>query len=609
MKISTLQEKKLDELRDIARSLDLSGFSKLRKQDLIYRILEAQAEDASRRGGRSSGDASNGATASGGGSDSAVQDGSKNGRSASRRSSGTRRPRGSRSKDRSDDRSQQSRPSSNGTKQNRAKQDRAKQDRPKQDRSKQDRSQKGRSQKGRSPKEGSQKGSSQKGQSQKGRSQQNRSQQNRSQQDRSQKDRSQKGRSQKSSSQKSRSQQSRSQQGETSTQSRMYADRPDYMAEYDADDTELRGMIEKVGLLEVLPDGYGFLRSDEYNFESSPDDIYVSPSQIKRFGLQDGDTVHGRVRPPKEGEKFFALIQVHTINGCKPGELDERRDFDYLTPVFPNRRVTLETESDEYGQRIIDLFAPIGFGQRGLIVAPPKAGKTVLLQKIAHGVTSNHPDAHLIVLLIDERPEEVTDMDRHIDGEVIASTFDLEAERHVEIAETVMMKARRLVESGQDVIVLLDSITRLARAHNAVVPGQGRTLSGGIEAGALRGPKQFFGSARSVEEGGSLTIIGTALIDTGSKMDEVIFEEFKGTGNMEIVLNRKMADRRIYPAIDLIKSGTRREELLIPKPQMKRIWVLRKILADMDPIEAMEFLLDKMVGTSDNDDFLATMNS
>ena len=381
------------------------------------------------------------------------------------------------------------------------------------------------------------------------------------------------------------------------------------MAEYDAEDTDLRGMIKKVGLLEVLPDGYGFLRSDEYNFESSPDDIYVSPSQIKRFGLQDGDTVHGQVRPPKEGEKYFALIQVHTINGCKPGELEERHDFDHLTPIFPNRRLTLETEAHEYGQRIIDLFAPIGMGQRGLIVSPPKAGKTVLLQKIAAGVKENHPDAHLIMLLVDERPEEVTDMDRHVDGEVIASTFDADAEKHVDIAETVMMKAKHLVESGQDVVILLDSITRLARAYNSVVPSKGRTLSGGVEAGALRGPKQFFGAARNVEEGGSLTVIGTALIDTGSKMDEVIFEEFKGTGNMELVLNRTMADRRIYPAIDLIKSGTRREDLLIDKPQMKRIWVLRKILSDMDAIEAMEFVLDKMEGTEDNEDFLAEMNS
>ena len=620
MKISTLQEKKLDELRDIARSLDLSGFSKLRKQDLIYRILEAQAEDASRRGGRSSrGDASDGASTSGSGSaDSSVRDGSKNGRSSSRRASSSRGSKGSRSKSRGGERpasrrggrrrSPDASPGTGSDTHSGSSSDDGSDHGSTSRADSESSSRENRSQQNRSSKNGASADQATQNRSKKGRSK-TRSKQSRTKQNRSKQDRSKQTRSKQRSSQKTSSTKSRSQQSETSTKNRMYADRPDYMAEYDADDTELRGMIEKVGLLEVLPDGYGFLRSDEYNFESSPDDIYVSPSQIKRFGLQDGDTVHGRVRPPKEGEKFFALIQVHAINGCQPGELDERLDFDYLTPVFPNRRVTLETESDEYGQRIIDLFAPIGFGQRGLIVAPPKAGKTVLLQKIAHGVTSNHPDAHLIVLLIDERPEEVTDMDRHIDGEVIASTFDLEAERHVEIAETVMMKARRLVESGQDVIVLLDSITRLARAHNAVVPGQGRTLSGGIEAGALRGPKQFFGSARSVEEGGSLTIIGTALIDTGSKMDEVIFEEFKGTGNMEIVLNRKMADRRIYPAIDLIKSGTRREELLIPKPQMKRIWVLRKILADMDAIEAMEFLLDKMVGTSDNDDFLATMNS
>jgi transcription termination factor Rho len=289
--------------------------------------------------------------------------------------------------------------------------------------------------------------------------------------------------------------------------------------------------------------------------------------------------------------------------------MEERRDFDFLTPIFPNERFTLETDPDEYGPRILDLFAPIGKGQRGLIVSPPKAGKTVLLQKIAKGITTNHPEAHLIVLLIDERPEEVTDMDRRVNGEVIASTFDRDPEHHVEVADTVKLKARRLVESGQDVVILLDSITRLARAHNAVAPAQGRTLSGGVEAGALRGPKQFFGAARNVEEGGSLTIVGTALIDTGSKMDDVIFEEFKGTGNMELVLNRQMADRRIYPAIDLIRSGTRREEELLPKPQLKRVWVMRKLLADMDPIEAMEFILDKIQGTEDNADFLATMNS
>ena len=469
MKISTLQDKKLDELRKIARELDLTGYSDLRKQDLIYRILEAQAE------GAASGDAS---PLDDTGAFSPSDDSSDEGeRTASPRASANR-------------------------------------------------------------------GSG----------------------------------------------------------------KPGYMRRYDPDETELRGMIEKVGVLEVLPDGYGFLRSDEYSYQSSPDDIYVSPSQIKRFGLREGDTVRGRVRPPKEGEKFFALIQVDSINGCDPGDLDERADFEFLTPVFPQERFTLEVESDSHGPRILDLFAPIGKGQRGLIVSPPKAGKTVLLQKIAHGITTNHPDTHLLTLLIDERPEEVTDMDRTVEGEVVASTFDKDPERHVEVADAVLLKVRRLVESGQDVCVLLDSITRLARAHNAVTPEKGRTLSGGIEAGALRGPKRFFGAARNVEEGGSLTIIGTALIDTGSRMDQVIFEEFKGTGNMEIVLDREMADRRLYPAIDLIRSGTRREEELLPKPMLKRVWVMRKILADMEPIEAMEFLLDKMKGTGDNEEFLEMMN-
>ena len=490
MKISTLQDKKLDELRAIARELDLPGYSDLRKQDLIYRILEAQAEGAA--AGEEPLDAPDGAAE---GDGAATEAPPETDDTASKASSAT---------------------------------------------------------------EASSSGSGP----------------------------------------------SRSETAASSS-----SRKPEYMRTYDPDETELRGMIEKTGLLELLPDGYGFLRSDEYSYESSPDDIYVSPSQIKRFGLQEGDTVHGQVRPPKEGEKFFALIQVDEINGADPAEAEDRREFDFLTPIFPNERLTLETDPDEYGPRILDFFAPIGKGQRGLIVSPPKAGKTVLLQKIAHGITTNHPDAHLLVLLIDERPEEVTDMDRNVQGEVVASTFDKDPEQHVEVADTVLRKVKRLVESGQDVCVLLDSITRLARAHNAVTPGQGRTLSGGIEAGALRGPKRFFGAARNVEEGGSLTIIGTALIDTGSRMDEVIFEEFKGTGNMELVLDREMADRRVYPAIDLILSGTRREEELLTKPELKRVWVMRKILADMEPIEAMEFLLDKMRGTESNEDFLETMNS
>jgi len=474
MKISTLQEKKLDELRAIARDLDLSGYSELRKQDLIYQILEAQAEGAA-----------------------------------------------SDDESREDADTLSAQPAGDGAEQPET---------------------------------------------------------------------------------AVTSEADRSSQGDREN------GKPGYMRRYDPNQTELRGMLDKVGVLEVLPDGYGFLRSDEYSYQSSPDDIYVSPSQIKRFGLEEGDTVQGRVRPPKEGEKFFALIQVDSINGCDPSELGERSDFEYLTPIFPRERFTLEVEPDSYGPRILDLFAPIGKGQRGLIVSPPKAGKTVLLQKIAEGIRVNHPDTHLLVLLIDERPEEVTDMNRSVDGEVVASTFDKDPERHVEVADTVLLKVRRLVESGQDVCVLLDSITRLARAHNAITPEKGRTLSGGIEAGALRGPKRFFGAARNVEEGGSLTIIGTALIDTGSRMDQVIFEEFKGTGNMELVLDREMADRRLYPAIDLILSGTRREELLLPKPELKRVWVMRKILADMEPIEAMEFLLDKMKGTADNDEFLEMMN-
>ncbi len=390
---------------------------------------------------------------------------------------------------------------------------------------------------------------------------------------------------------------------------RVYEGRPEYMANYDPNKTELEGMINKVGVLEVLPDGYGFLRSAEYNYLPSPDDIYVSPSQIKRFSLRLGDTVDGEVRPPKEGERFFALIQVNSINGRTPAELEERISFDFLTPLYPEEQLRLEYHATDYSMRVMDLFAPIGKGQRGLIVAQPKTGKTILLQKIANAITTNHPECYLIILLVDERPEEVTDTMRNVQAEVISSTFDQEPERHVEVADIVLEKAKRLVEAGQDVIILLDSITRLARAHNAVSPNTGKTLSGGIEAGALRGPKRFFGAARNVEEGGSLTIIGTALIDTGSRMDEVIFEEFKGTGNMELVLSREMADRRIFPAMDTVKSGTRREELLLPEAKLSRVWILRKLLADMDPVQSMNFLLDKMRGTRDNDEFLIVMNS
>ncbi len=369
------------------------------------------------------------------------------------------------------------------------------------------------------------------------------------------------------------------------------------------------GLTFSKGVLEVLPDGYGFLRSSDYNYLPSPDDIYVSPSQIKKFSLRTGDFVSGQVRPPKEGERFFALLRVEAVNGLDPEAIRNRTLFDNLTPVYPTKKITLESVPGEYSVRIMDLLAPIGKGQRGLIVSPPKSGKTVLLQKIANSITRNHPEIKLLILLIDERPEEVTDMERSVKGEVISSTFDEPAERHVQVADMVIEKAKRMVEAGEDVVILLDSITRLARAHNIVVPHSGRILSGGVDSNALHKPKRFFGSARNTEDGGSLTIIATALIDTGSRMDDVIFEEFKGTGNMELVLNRDLSDRRIFPAIDVNRSGTRREDLLMKEDDLQKVWILRKILSDFNPIEAMEFLLDKMRGTKNNKEFLINMNS
>jgi transcription termination factor Rho len=369
------------------------------------------------------------------------------------------------------------------------------------------------------------------------------------------------------------------------------------------------GVTISTGVLEVLPEGYGFLRSADYNYLPSPDDIYVSPSQIKRFGLRTGDTIRGHVRPPKEGERFFALLKVETVNYVEPELMKDRTIFDNLTPTYPTKQLKLETVPSEYSMRIIDMFAPIGKGQRGLIVSPPKSGKTILLQKIANSITRNHPEVRLIVLLIDERPEEVTDMQRSVQAEVISSTFDEPPDRHVQVAEMVLEKAKRLVEARQDVVILLDSITRLARAHNTVIPHSGKILSGGVDANALHKPKRFFGAARNIEEGGSLTIIATALIETGSRMDEVIFEEFKGTGNMELVLDRKLAEKRIFPAIDLNRSGTRKEELLLSPEELSRIWVLRKFLSDLNPAEAMEALLERLSKTRSNKEFLATLNS
>lgn len=373
--------------------------------------------------------------------------------------------------------------------------------------------------------------------------------------------------------------------------------------------TKKEGLIFAEGVLEILPDGYGFLRSSDYNYLPGPDDIYVSPSQIKRFGLKTGHIVSGQIRPPKENERFFALLKVEAVNFENPEEVKKKILFDNLTPIYPHERIELENSSTDYSTRIMDLLTPIGKGQRGLIVSPPKAGKTTILQKIGNSITANHPEIKLIVLLIDERPEEVTDMERSVDAEVISSTFDEPPERHIQVANMVLEKAKRLVEYGQDVVILLDSITRLARANNLVVPHSGRILSGGVDSNALQWPKRFFGSARKIEEGGSLTIIATALIETGSRMDDVIFEEFKGTGNMELVLNRELSDRRIFPAIDLNKSGTRKEELLLSQMELNRVWILRKILSEFSPVEAMEFLLEKMRGTKSNKEFLASMSS
>ncbi len=373
--------------------------------------------------------------------------------------------------------------------------------------------------------------------------------------------------------------------------------------------TKKEGLIFADGVLEVLPDGYGFLRSPDYNYLPGPDDIYVSPSQIKRFGLRTGDTVSGQIRPPKENERFFALLKVEAVNFENPEVAKSKILFDNLTPLYPIKRINLEHDARDYTSRMMNLLSPLGKGQRGLIVAQPKTGKTTILQKIANAITANQPEIKLIVLLIDERPEEVTDMERSVEAEVVSSTFDEPPERHVQVADMVLEKAKRLVEYGHDVVILLDSITRLARAHNAVVPHSGKILSGGLDATALERPKRFFGAARNIEEGGSLSIIATALIDTGSRMDEVIFEEFKGTGNMELVLDRRLSDRRIFPSIDINKSSTRKEELLLTEMELNRVYILRKFLNDLTPVEAMEFLLERMRGTKSNEEFLKHMNS
>jgi transcription termination factor Rho len=373
--------------------------------------------------------------------------------------------------------------------------------------------------------------------------------------------------------------------------------------------SEKSGALFSQGVLETLPDGFGFLRAPDYNYLPGPDDIYVSPSQIRRFDLHTGDTVAGQIRPPKDGERYFALIKVEAVNFEPPDRTREKVFFENLTPLYPQARINLENGGDNLSSRVMDLMVPVGKGQRGLIVAPPRTGKTMLLQNIANSITANHPEVYLIVLLIDERPEEVTDMQRSVKGEVISSTFDEPAQRHVQVAEMVIEKAKRLVEHGKDVVILLDSVTRLARAYNTIVPASGKVLSGGVDSNALQRPKRFFGAARNIEQGGSLTIVATALIDTGSRMDEVIFEEFKGTGNLEIHLDRKLADRRVFPAIDIQKSGTRKEELLLPKEDLSRVWVLRKVLTPLSPVESMELLLSKMGKTKSNAEFLAAMSN
>jgi transcription termination factor Rho len=372
--------------------------------------------------------------------------------------------------------------------------------------------------------------------------------------------------------------------------------------------SEKEGHIFAEGVLEILPDGYGLLRSPDYNYLPGPDDIYVSPSQIRKFDLKTGDTISGNVRPPHEGEKYFALVKIEAINFESPEETRNKILFDNLTPLYPEERIRMETVHENTSGRVMDLLTPIGKGQRGLIVAPPRTGKTMLLQSIANSITTNHPEVALIVLLIDERPEEVTDMQRSVKGEVISSTFDEPAARHVQVAEMVIEKAKRLVEHKRDVVILLDSITRLARAYNTIVPPSGKVLSGGVDSNALQRPKRFFGAARNIEEGGSLTIIATALVDTGSRMDEVIFEEFKGTGNMEVILDRKLVDKRVFPAIDIQRSGTRKEELLIAKEDLQRIWILRKVLNPLSPVEAMELLVDRQFKTRNNAEFLQKMN-
>ena len=681
MKISDLTDKKLSDLKEIAKKMNLSGFSNMRKQDLIYLILEGQATaiasrdkvgDTSRgsdrrtdrrddRGASPSGRGSRADQGSasaetpatparntglnevdlrgaslpstgGDAADSDPGDGRRGGdRRNDRRGRGRREDRDERGSRRADQGTERSSRSEGGSDESRESGD----------------DRRGRGRNNRRDRDGRDRdGRDRDGRDRDGRNRDSRDKESRgrdrndARNERSQDDRDGRGRggrndrsdrndridrnargdrrggrrdddfgNRKNTRTRNRGRGRSRRDGDDEVRARAHEFRPPYITEFDAETVELQALIRRTGVLQILADGYGFLRSSEYSYLPSVDDIYVAPSNIKKFSLREGDTIDAAVRPPKEGERFFVLVDIHEINGRSVEDSQDRPHFDQLTPLYPEVPLKLETAPGEFSTRIMDLLSPVGKGQRGLIVAQPKTGKTILLQKIANAITTNHPECILLILLVDERPEEVTDMQRNVKGEVIASTFDQEASRHVEVADIVLEKAKRLVEAGQDVVILLDSITRLARAHNTVAPNTGKTLSGGLEAGSLRGPKRFFGAARNVEEGGSLTIIGTALVDTGSRMDEVIFEEFKGTGNMELVLSRDLSDRRIFPSMHVIKSGTRREELLIPDAKLTRIWVLRKMLADMEPVDAMVFLLDKMRGTRSNDEFVVVMNS
>ena len=650
--ILELNKKLLAELREIAKELKIKRIESFRKEDLVYKILDTQAivasESKSARRNESS-DSKETAeknqprkrrgrppkkektddvqvtTVKSGESD---RSGVQSGKSQESRTQGRPQEQKGRDRDSREPVNVQDKNKDNVQRDSRQQKSRPQESRPQESRPQESRPQESRPQQGRSQENRPQEGRPQEGRPQEGRSQDNRPRDSRQQEERQpqpspqvqQNDsRQERDPAQQRDDQQGRKNQPYDRDGQQRKQHYNKSDRgeryPDRNGEPKqerraTDKYDFEGLILNSGVLEIMPDGYGFLRSADYNYLNSPDDIYVSQSQIKLFGLKTGDNVTGSIRPPKEGEKYFPLIKVEEINGRSPDYIRDRVPFDYLTPLFPDEKFTLVGKGQsDLSARVVDMFAPIGKGQRGLIVAQPKTGKTVLLQNIANAIAANHPEVYMMVLLIDERPEEVTDMARNVNAEVISSTFDEPAERHVRIASIVLEKAKRLVECGHDVMILLDSITRLARAYNTVSPASGKVLSGGVDANALHKPKRFFGAARNIEGGGSLTILATALTETGSKMDEVIFEEFKGTGNMELQLDRRLANKRVWPAVDPNLSSTRREDLLLDKPMMNKIWILRNYLADMNPVEAMEFLRDRMLKTASNEEFLISMNS